>query len=141
MDGGTIDIRKESWHVSYHDCAETNVSGWESTDGPFKIKILCYNSSDNQSVTVEVYLDKTNNNNDDFIASPKGTKPFPFIKKCRTIIKTNKTILITIPHEICHLLKIEEGDNFNVYCDIENNKIVSRKVINCLMVHFIWEFK
>jgi hypothetical protein len=24
-----------------------------------------------------------NNNNSDFIASPKGTKPFPFRKKCR----------------------------------------------------------
>jgi hypothetical protein len=62
MDGGTIDIRKESWHVSYHDCAETNVSGWSSTDGPFRIKILCYNSSDNQNVTVEVWLDKNATN-------------------------------------------------------------------------------
>ena len=70
----------------------------------------------------------TKTENDDFIASPKGTKPFPFIKKCRTIAKRNKTILITIPHEICHLLKIEEGDNFNVYCDIESNKIIAEKI-------------
>lgn len=72
------------------------------------------------------------NNNEqkqqDFIASPKGTKPFPFIKKCRTVAKRNRTILITIPQEICHLLKIEEGDNFNVYCDIESNKIVAEKL-------------
>lgn len=68
------------------------------------------------------------NNNSDFIASPKGTKPFPFRKKCRTIAKRNKTILITIPQEICHLLKIEEGDNFNVYCDIESNKIIAEKL-------------
>lgn len=68
------------------------------------------------------------NDNDNFIASPKGTKPFPFIKKCRTIAKRNKTILITIPQEICHLLKIEEGDNFNVYCDIESKKIIAEKL-------------
>lgn len=65
MDGGSIDIRKESWHVSYHDCDETSVSGWSSTDGPFKIKILCYNSSDDQNVTTQVYLDKNNTN--DFV--------------------------------------------------------------------------
>jgi hypothetical protein len=68
------------------------------------------------------------NNNSDFIASLKGTKPFPFRKKCRTIAKRNKTILITIPQEICYLLKIEEGDNFNVYCDIESNKIIAEKL-------------
>lgn len=79
--------------------------------------------------TVQNYRNKNNNkDNDDFIASPKGTKPFPFIKKCRTIAKRNKTILITIPNEICHLLKIEEGDNFNVYCDIETNKIIAEKL-------------
>ncbi|MDN5845331.1 MAG: discoidin domain-containing protein [Candidatus Nitrosocosmicus sp.] len=63
MDGSGIQIRKESWHVSYHDCDETQISGWQSTDGPFRIKILCYNSSDNQSVTTQVYLDQDLNNN------------------------------------------------------------------------------
>lgn len=73
--------------------------------------------------------DKTDNDcNDDFIASPKGSKPFPFVKKCRSIAKRNKTILITIPHEISHLLKIEEGDNFSVYCNMENNEIVAKKL-------------
>lgn len=65
MDGSGIQIRKESWHVSYHDMNETSVSGWSSTDGAFGLKILCYNSSDNQSVTIEVYLDKNNTN--DFV--------------------------------------------------------------------------
>ncbi|MDR4490784.1 MAG: discoidin domain-containing protein [Candidatus Nitrosocosmicus sp.] len=63
MNGNGIEIRKESWHVSYHDCTETSVSGWSSTDGEFGLKILVYNSQDDQSVTVQVYLDKTNSNN------------------------------------------------------------------------------
>lgn len=69
-----------------------------------------------------------NNSNSNFVASPKGTKPFPFFKKCRTISKKNKTILVTIPQEICHLLKIEEGDNFRVYCDMETNQIIAEKL-------------
>lgn len=63
MDGNEIELRKESWHVSYHDCKSVNVSGWDSSDGEFAIKILVYNSSDNKNVTIEVYLDKTNSNN------------------------------------------------------------------------------
>lgn len=80
------------------------------------------------SYSVTTMLNDNNHDDDNFIASPKGTKPFPFTKKCRTIAKRNKTILITIPHEICHLLKIEEGTNFNVYCDIESNKIIAEKL-------------
>lgn len=86
-------------------------------------------ATNNDNKRIHYKTTSTNSNDsDDFIASPKGTKPFPFIKKCRTIAKRNKTILITIPQEICHLLKIEEGDNFNVYCDIESNKIVAEKL-------------
>ncbi|MDR4490778.1 MAG: hypothetical protein R2685_07740 [Candidatus Nitrosocosmicus sp.] len=68
------------------------------------------------------------NNNSNFIASPKGTKPFPFQKKVRTIARRNKTKLITIPHEICHLLKIEDGTNLNIYCEIENDRIIIEKL-------------
>lgn len=69
-----------------------------------------------------------NNNNDNFIASPKGTKPFPFEKKVRSISKRNKTKLITIPHEICHLLKIENGTNLSIYCEIETSRIIIEKL-------------
>lgn len=62
LDGSGIKLEKESWHVSYHDCADTTISGWESTDGAFRLKILVYNSSDNKNVTVEVYLDKNATN-------------------------------------------------------------------------------
>lgn len=85
-------------------------------------------NNDNKRIHYKTIPTTNSNDSDDFIASPKGTKPFPFIKKCRTIAKSNKTILITIPQEICHLLKIEEGDNFNVYCDIESKKIVAEKL-------------
>lgn len=63
MNGSGVEIRKESWHVSYHDMEETNVSGFDSRDGPFKLKVLCYNVNDNKAVRVEVYIDKDNNNN------------------------------------------------------------------------------
>lgn len=86
------------------------------------------NSNISSSSNSSNKTNSNNNNSDDFIASPKGTKPFPFVKKCRTIAKRNKTILITIPHEICHLLKIEQGDEFNVYCDIESSKIIVEKL-------------
>ena len=68
-----------------------------------------------------------NNNNSDFIASPKGTKPFPFRKKCRDYSEGKQDYFDHTPQEICRLLKIEEGDNF-VYCDIESNKIISEKL-------------
>jgi hypothetical protein len=73
-------------------------------------------------------IDQSNNSNTDFIASPKGTKPFPFQKKVRTIAKRNKTKLITIPHEICHLLKIEDGTALNIYCEIEKDRIIIEKL-------------
>jgi len=63
MNGNGIEIEKESWHVSYHHLIDTNISGWDSRDGEFGLKILMYNSQDNKSVTIEVYLDKTNSNN------------------------------------------------------------------------------
>lgn len=73
-------------------------------------------------------VDINNQNNEEFITSPKGTKPFPFLKKCSTIAKRNKTILITVPHEICHLLNIAEVDKFSMYCEIENGKIIMEKL-------------
>ncbi|MDN5847912.1 MAG: hypothetical protein L0H53_16755 [Candidatus Nitrosocosmicus sp.] len=59
------------------------------------------------SYLVTTLKDDNDNDIDNFIASPKGTQTFPFTKKCRTIAKRNKTILITVPTEICHLLKID----------------------------------
>ena len=75
------------------------------------------------------YLDNYNmNTNDDFIPSPKGTKPFPFVKKIRPIANRHPTLIVSIPYEICHLLELNKGDQFNVCCEIENGRIVMDKI-------------
>jgi len=87
------------------------------------------NNDNNKNINYNKPIPSTNSNDsDNFIASPKGTKPFPFQKKVRTIARRNKTKLITIPHEICHLLKIEDGTNLNIYCEIENDRIIIEKL-------------
>lgn len=70
-----------------------------------------------------------NESNEDFIASPKGTKPFPIKKKIRPIAKRHPTLIVSIPYEICHLMGIKNGDSFNMYCEIKENKIVLDKIV------------
>lgn len=70
----------------------------------------------------------TDNNNDDFIPSPLGTKPLPFTKKIRPVAKRFDTLIVSIPVEICHLLQLTKGDQLKVYCEIENGRIIMDKI-------------
>lgn len=62
MNGNGVDLRKESWHVSYHDMGSWNVSGL-NVDNAFRVKILCYNTNNNTNVTIECYVDTSAGNN------------------------------------------------------------------------------
>lgn len=62
MNGNGVQIRKESWHVSYHDMGNWNVSGL-NVNNPFRIKILTYNTNNNTNVTIECYIATAADNN------------------------------------------------------------------------------
>lgn len=72
--------------------------------------------------------DNNDNQNNEFIAAPKGTSPFPFVKKSRTLSKRNPTIVFTIPTDICHLLQIQPDDHFRMYCEVEHGRIIMQKL-------------
>lgn len=62
MSGNGVEIRKESWHVSYHDMGNWNVSGL-NVDNPHRIKILTYNTNNDTNVTIECYIATAADNN------------------------------------------------------------------------------
>lgn len=68
------------------------------------------------------------NSDNDFIPSPKDTKPFPFKKEIGPIANRHPTLIVSIPYEICHPLDLTKGDQFNVYCEIDNGRIVMDKI-------------
>lgn len=61
MNGNSVELNKESWHVSYHDMGSWNVSGLD-VDQPHRLKFLTYNTNNNQHVTVEVHIATGANN-------------------------------------------------------------------------------
>lgn len=61
--GGLVRIRKESWNVSIHNWLSTLASGFDATKVcGWSFKVLCYNSQDGNSVNVEMWLAKDNDN-------------------------------------------------------------------------------
>lgn len=94
IDGsGRIRVRKESWHVSYHSWLDTNVSGFDSTAAPFRLKVLIWNSQDNASVNIEVWLDQNLNNN--FVKVLSGSDTGQVSSDADTCNCTNKNQPIT----------------------------------------------
>ena len=61
MNGSGVQLNKESWHVSYHDMGNWNVSGL-NVDNPHRLKFLTYNTNNNTHVTVEVHIATGANN-------------------------------------------------------------------------------
>ena len=61
--GGLVRVRKESWNVSIHNWLSTLASGFDATKVcGWSFKVLCYNSQDGNSVNVEMWLAKDNDN-------------------------------------------------------------------------------
>ena len=61
--GGLIRVRKKSWNTSIHNWLSGLASGFDATKPcGWTAKILCYNTQDGKNVTVEVWLDKNNEN-------------------------------------------------------------------------------
>jgi hypothetical protein len=46
----------------------------------------------------------------------------------RRIALRHPALIFSIPHEICNLLEIPNGDEFTMYCEIEDKKIILQKV-------------
>lgn len=61
------------------------------------------------------------------LETPLGTIDHPIERKCRLLTKKQRTLITGIPKEIVNLMDIEKLDSFDVYCDLQEQKIALQK--------------
>lgn len=61
--------------------------------------------------------------------TPKGSSANPILRKCRTVSKSNPSLIIGLPWEITAMSQLKDKDEFKIYIDFPNtNKIVLEKI-------------
>ena len=63
------------------------------------------------------------------IMHPKGSIHEPMILKCRKIANKYNSLIISIPSEISQLIDVKPGQEFFIYCDVKNNRIIMDKLL------------
>ena len=57
--------------------------------------------------------------------TPKGSPNNPITRRCRTVSKTNPSLILGLPWEIVCMSQLKPNDEFKTYMDFPNtNKIV-----------------
>ncbi len=64
------------------------------------------------------------------LEEPKGTKDHPIERRMRPLCLKQNTMIIGIPQEIIYITDLQNGEAFDVYGDVQDQKIIFERKNN-----------